>query len=198
MLIRPDRPDFDNRPDLNIGSSSRKGWRWRGAVALVATVWLAGCSWLQGDNRTACPVATIVPDAASITQFRPGAGQDLSDIVSHGTLSNVSGTCIYDSTGAHVDLYLTVGGERGPALQGNQASYQYFVAVASPDRTILAKRVFDTAVAFSGGAVRAGSRENVVETIPLPKDRDAGGYSVLVGFQLTQDQLAYNQKAAQH
>lgn len=153
---------------------------------------------MQGDNRTACPVATVVPDAATITQFRPGAGRDLSDIVSHGTLSNVTGTCIYDSTGAHVDLYLTVGGERGPAMQGSQADYQYFVAVASPDRTILAKQVFDTAVTFNGGAARAGSRENVVETIPLPTDRDAGGYSVLVGFQLTQDQLSYNQKAAQH
>ena len=82
--------------------------------------------------------------------------------------------------------------ERGPALQGNTAKYQYFVALAQPDDTLVSKAYFDTDVTFVPGQPRAGTREELTPKIPLPKDANAKDWKIYLGFQLTPEQLNFN------
>jgi hypothetical protein len=166
------------------------------AIAATALV-LGGCSMFSKDKTDlACPKVGILSDAAKVTLFRPGSGNGQTDVVAHAVVGDYTGSCTYDETGVTIDISLALVAERGPALTGTQIPLSYFVAISKPDGSIATKQVFATTVDFPGNAPRAGSREGLQPHIPLPKGQDARGYGVLVGFQLTPDQLAYNRKTA--
>ena len=170
------------------------------ALALIATAALAlgGCSAFSGEKLDlACPKVGILNDAARVTLFRTGPGSGgPADVVAHGVVGDYSGSCTYDETGVTIDVSLALVAERGPAMVGDQAALSYFVAIARPDGSIATKQVFPTTIVFPGNAPRAGSREDLQPHIPLPRGQDARGYQLLVGFQLTPDQLEYNRKTA--
>lgn len=189
------------RLDGNTASLARKALM--GAALLV----LAGCGsggFFSGktpeekakEATLACPRVGIVRELSEVVQFRPGQGREPSDVISHGVLSDYSGNCEYGSDGVTVNVNLTLLSDRGPALAGSQAQYRYFVAVVPPGtETPTSKQHFDTAVDFAAGQAHAGNREELVQTIPLPKDVNAKEWRVLIGFQLTPDELAFNRAA---
>jgi hypothetical protein len=162
---------------------------------------LTGCSMFgsgekPGDIALACPKVGIVRELQEVTQFRPG-GKDMTDIASRAALTDYSGNCEYGSDGVTLNLNLFVLAERGPAMQGNQASYRYFVAVTRPDEDMPAtKTEFESTVAFTKGQTRVVTKEELAPKIPLPKDINAKNWKVLVGFQLTPEQLDFNMKQA--
>ena len=90
---------------------------------------------------------------------------------------------------------MTLSAERGPALQTSQFSFDYFVTILTPDGAVSAKEVFRTPVGFPSGVFRAGALESLTQTIPLESGADARGYSILIGFQLTEDQVEYNRRS---
>ncbi len=188
---------MDRRRDRNIGTPARKSPLAPALLSLGALA-LSGCSSLGlgggGDTAAlACPKVAIVRDLSEVTQFRPGGGRDLTDVVSRAALADFSGNCEYASDGVTVNVNLFLVAERGPALQGNQASYRYFVAVAKPgeDRPS-SKSEFDATITFEPGKPRAGSREELAPRIPLPKDVNARDWNIFVGFQLSPEELAFN------
>src|SRR5688500_5409169 len=106
------------RPDRNTGTFAGKA---RVLLVLTAFAPLAACSGLGGSKAEAgaeplaCPRVAIVGDASEVTQFRPGAGKDLTDIRSRAALLDFTGGCEYDRTGVTVNLNLILAAERGPA-----------------------------------------------------------------------------------
>lgn len=135
----------------------------------------------------------ILADASEVTQFRPGATRTSSDIASRATMNQFNGECRYDRAGAIVTTDLSIIADRGPAMAGNSAAYEYFAAVLAPDQRILAKQVFSTAIDFRGQQ-RAGVQEQLEQRIPLPPGVNAAGYQIIYGFQLTADQLQFNEE----
>lgn len=166
------------------------------ATALLA---LGGCNSTGLGAPTAselalgCPRVSIIRELKTVTEFRPGAGRDVSDIVARGELVDYKGNCEYGSDGVTVNLSLLLGAEKGPAMTGNQAAFRYFVAVLRPDETKpVAKAEFDTQLVFRDGQTRAANNEEVTPRIPVPKDTNVKNWSVVVGFQLTEAQRDYN------
>lgn len=181
---------------LALKSPARKSLR---ALVVLATaaVGLSACSGLglgpkdPAEALLACPKVSIIRDLSEVTVLRPG-GRDLTDLESRAALADFSGNCDYTSTGVTVNVNLFLIAERGPAMKGDSAKYQYFVALAKPDDSIVSKVYFDTDVTFPAGQPRAGSKEELAPKIPLPKDANAKDWKVYLGFQLTPDQLAFN------
>lgn len=177
----------------------------RGVVLGLALLG-AGCSTAnrvlgmgeEKDPNVACPQVGILRDGARITQFRAGRGRDLTDIESRAELADFTGGCDYDSSGVTVNLKAGLVAERGPAFRGNQANYVYFVAIIAPDGTVLQKREFATEVNFPGNQPRSGSLEELSQRIPLSSQTDGKSYQVLLGFQLSSEQLEYNRRALMH
>jgi hypothetical protein len=164
---------------------------------LLGALALTGCSTVNnvvgtGKLDLACPKVAIVRDASTITQFRPGPGRDLTDVVSRAVLADFAGGCEYNRDGVTVNFALALVAERGPAFQGSQANYRYFVAITAPDDTVVAKQEFTTTVDFPANAPRAGTREDLQQQIPMPRDTDARNYQVLLGFQLSPQELEHN------
>lgn len=191
-----------DRRDRNIGTPARKSplaslmRKSRPALlAAGAVAVLSGCSGMgptsPSDAALACPKVNIVRDLQEVTVFRPG-GKDLTDLESRAALVDYTGNCEYTSAGVTVNVNVFLVAERGPALQGTTAKYQYFVALAQPDDTLVSKAYFDTDVTFVTGQPRAGTREELAPRIPLPKDANAKDWKIYLGFQLTPEQLNFN------
>ncbi|MBV6633004.1 MAG: hypothetical protein KI792_08235 [Alphaproteobacteria bacterium] len=156
---------------------------------------LAACTSNDSDPR-ACPRVAILQDAATVTVFDPADAVDLTDVVARGALSNIRGGCEYFDDEVEIAFEITLSAERGPALTTNQTSFDYFVSILEPSGQVVAKEVFRTPVTFPDGVFRAGTLESLEQAIPLPQEgMDARGYSVLLGFQLTEAQVAYNRRS---
>ncbi|MCK8784057.1 hypothetical protein M0638_06650 [Roseomonas sp. NAR14] len=164
-----------------------------GALAL-----LGGC----GDASllpARCPRIAILADAADLTQFRPGGGQDLTAMQVDGRMVGVSGQCDYAGRGRealNVTLSVAIEAERGPAAEGRTADLPYFIAVTGRDeRRILDKQPTVTTVRFGANTTRTTVRtDSMTIRLPLGDRHQAEDYTVLVGFQLTPEQLALNRR----
>lgn len=172
------------------------------AVALLGALSLGGCSSLFGPSEeeqaaalaapARCPKVAVLREASEATQFRQGGGRDLTDVVSRAAVLDFRGGCRPGEGQVEVDFQLVLAAERGPAFDGRDAGYQYFVAVTDPDGQVLAKQVFDATLRFEEGQSRVGSVEDLHQRIPVAQGRRAQDYQVLVGFQLTPEQLEFN------
>jgi hypothetical protein len=146
-----------------------------------------------GDTPAlACPKVTIPDETREVTQFRAGGARDMTDVISRAAVLEYGGGCEYGDKGVTVNLNLVLGAERGPAARDTQGAYQYFVAITDPAGRIIGKQQFDTTIAFSPNVGKGGSTEELVQQIPLAQGSSAAGYGIVVGFQLTPEQLAFN------
>jgi hypothetical protein len=143
----------------------------------------------------ACPRAAIVGDAADLTRYRSQGGQDLTDMVFDGRITDVSGQCVRGDDDT-LDLTLTVGFDlmRGPAMRGRAEEVPFFVAVAQGQR-ILNKQIYRLPANFAANTDRLRlSSDEVNIHLPLEANKSGAAYDVLVGFQLSPDELALNRR----
>jgi hypothetical protein len=152
----------------------------------------ASCSMFDNTPQHPCPQAGVPRDAATLTRFQPGPGRDLTDVIFDARVQDVKLSCSYDSKGANVDLLVMLRVDRGPASQERSATVPYFVAVTDPQHNVLAKQVFTKTLAFPPNVSRVADSDETEELIPLPKGKSAQRYGIVVGMQLTPDELKYN------
>ena len=91
-----------------------------------------------------------------------------------------------------IDLDMAFG--RGPMAREDQHTYRYWVAVTRTNVGPLAKQYFDVPVHFDKGDVRVTHKETIKKiVIPRANANISGAaFEILVGFDLTPDQLAFN------
>jgi hypothetical protein len=165
-------------------------------LSLAATAAVLGGCGASGDQfPPPCPAAAILGDAADLTRYR-GAGQDLTDMVLSGRITGLSGSCKRTSQGAVVltTVKVTLELTRGPAAPGRTVNAAYFVALTRGE-TILAKQVFPLSAEFAPNAERVRLTGDEVE-VPVPNrgSEGAAAYRILVGFELTPQELATNRR----
>ena len=186
-----------SRAPAKIGTCRNLPWRFMPglAVLLLTLCGLAGCGGSdQPRFAPACPQTGILRDGADMTRFRPN-GTDLTDMIVDGRIVGLSGKCSLDDP-THLRTVISVSMDltRGPAAQGRQADVTYFLAVSRGD-TILDKKDYTFNVSFPRNSDRVRLVGDQIDLV-LPVDPKLSGaaYSILVGFQLTPDQLAFNRK----
>lgn len=183
------------------------------ALALALAGSLAGCGegGLRGGGtgaappvttvRADCPEVGALAEAADLRRYRSETSQDLTDLVLEARLTGVSGRCEFIDRrrrdGVRVTLSLALEVMRGPAAPGRTLAVPYFVAVADSESRIPSKRVFEIPVEFPANRTRLRVvGEEVTVDLPLQAGRRASDYLVLVGFQLSEQELALNRRIA--
>ncbi len=178
------------------------------AITLTAAIILSACSTgfdagvgdIFGKSKPPlpCPRVSVLPNADSITIFKEGPGRDLVDVLYEGVITPVEGECVYenDDSEIYVDLILRIGGVKGPAARTQQQDFPFFVAIADKSKRILNKKIFISPITVPEGRRRAAVQEEIAQRIPLPSGRSGRDYTIVLGFQLTAEQLQYNQKTA--
>jgi hypothetical protein len=184
---------------LMPASSPILAWATRAALAVTLLPLLADCGPSRDQFAPPCPRASILGDAADIYLYRagsaPGAARDLTDLVLHGRVVGVNGSCRPGDTKKQLVTAFQVGFElsRGPAMQGRVAEVPVFMAVTDGD-TIIDKQVHLMRVEFPANIDRVinGTGEAQV-VLPVSPSKSGAAYGIIVGFQLTPDQLSRNQ-----
>jgi hypothetical protein len=116
-------------------------------------------------------------------------------MVIDGRITGLGGKCLLDDpTHLRTQLSVALDLTRGPASRSDTQEVAYFVSVSKGD-TILDKRIYRLAVAFPGNSDRARLRTDEVDLVlPIDDKVQGNSYSILVGFQLTPEELAFNRR----
>jgi hypothetical protein len=167
-----------------------------GAVALAVAI--SGCS---ATKRTpACPRVSVLEEGSQMTRFAPGPGRDLLDVEFEAGITTIESTCKYKTEGGRRNLIVALATVfstmRGPADQQREARFAYFVAVLR-NGEVINKQIFEMDVPFPGNRTRVTVRDSdppVSIDIPNVGESAAFDYEIIVGLQLTPEELDYNRQ----
>jgi hypothetical protein len=162
-------------------------------LAGVAALAAAGCS-KQGPAKP-CPRVAVLTDASHLVRFKPGTGRDLTDIVYEADISVRRGSCEYvkKDTELDVDMQVEVQAVRAPGAS-EKGEFGYFVRTTDRGGRVTGGENFVMTVPFSEDLRRAGGIEEVSLSFPLKTNQLGNEFEIVVGFQLSPDELEYNRR----
>ena len=173
------------RQPLSAGRMARAS-AWMALIAIAAAVSACGKTQLPS-----CPPVAIVAETAKLVKFRPGPGRDLTDVEYEAEITNFQGKCDYDKKGVNIDITVAFTVSRGPAITGQQAQFDYFVAIPKYRPAERGKRIFPVAVKFDTAAQRGVQTDEVHLQLPIKPD-NSDDYEIYLGLQLSHDQVEFN------
>ncbi len=146
-----------------------------------------------------CPQVEIVEDLSTISDFTDPKKQTNNNLTSRVVITKAESECDLSSQTATVDLKLIFDGTLGPKGRARKTdkpffSYPFFVAVTTPSGKILAKEIFAASMTYNANENTHTYFENMRQIIPIKNKKQARFYKVLIGFQVTPDQLKYNRE----
>ncbi len=157
---------------------------------------LSGCgNFLDRGPKEPCPRISILSEAAQVTQFQEGPGRDLRDVRFQGKFGNIAVNCSVDDGNVVMQTSIEVIVAMGPAATERVGQFSFFVALTDPSEDILVKEVFVSPLEFQANQRRSGVVEQIEQRFSLKSGERAARYAILVGFQLSRDQLDYNRKS---
>jgi hypothetical protein len=166
-------------------------------ILLTIALLVGGCS--SNKKAEVCPRVAALSEAGSLTRFAPGPGRDILDVDFQGEVTDLVAQCDFaDAKGARlvaVQLAPVFTLSRGAANTNRKADFTYFVSVVR-NEAILSKQLFEVASTFAGNRSRIVVKDDdppVMIDIPLPYRAAENEYEILVGFQLTAEELQWNQ-----
>ena len=157
-------------------------------LALAVTAPLAfGSAEAKPKPRAAtCPSISILADASRV------AVMDGSKVGLKAEIVKPELGCAVGRSSATAHLSVMVKGAIAPEAAVEARTVPYFVAVIAGGK-VIEKQVFDLKLPFAGTDRTLFVKEKVARVeIPIETGRGADDYSVTIGFQLTEAQLAWN------
>lgn len=143
-----------------------------------------------------CPPVSVRPDLQKLTEFQNDAKPSDSSKISEAEMLHVQNTCRVENGALVMQVDITVAGKTGPKARVKSTdqpsfAYPYFLAVTDGSGAVLAKEIFAVTVAYGKDKKEITQTENIFQTMPFPNKEAGQVYNVIVGFQLTEDQLNY-------
>lgn len=143
-----------------------------------------------------CPRVGVVEDLNSLTQLSDESGK-LGTEISSARMASVQSQCAINDKNVIVDMDIMFEGRMGPKGRVKpddmpSFSYPYFIAITTPSGSITAKEVFTATVAYEANQDTMNHAEQIRQVIPLTGEYNPSDFEILVGFQLSPAELAYN------
>lgn len=136
-----------------------------------------------------CPAVAIVGDTGTLTRFE-GEGRTAEDVLFTASISDVNVTCSEgDSVTSAISFY--VGAQSEGRVVSDSITLPYFVAVLKDNSEVVTKRIFDVTLRFDSNGY-AASQEVLSQFIPTIEQARRYNYELLIGFQLSADDVAFN------
>lgn len=148
-----------------------------------------------------CPQVAVVEDLKHLSQFETPAQPSPETNISRISMTGMKSSCRMTEKTVAVDIGLRFDAELGPKTnhwkaESRSFAYPYFVAVTTPAGEIISKEVFAATIRYDANETALTQEESMRQIIPLREDMDVSGYEILIGFQLTDDELNYNRTTA--
>ncbi len=160
---------------------------------------------LSGEDKTTaeflinadCPRVDVIEELSSVTTLGNTPSGLNPGVMSEIKIMQVASACEYDAQSVTADISVSFEAKLG--MDGLTSAepvytYPYFIAVTTPGGRILAKELFDAPIKYTVNNNTIIYKDMVRQIIPVIDRNDGGRHTILVGFQLTPDQLAYNRQ----
>ena len=168
----------------------------RRAAALVLVLLAAGCARGGDVKKLVCPGNIVAPNVDAYALLRDGASDSAGpqDVRFGAQIVSLNGSCSRASDGG-IDVSTRIVflvARNDPALR--QVDFSYFIAIADAQKNVLAKQIFPVHVDFGVRQVQMRITDNAAEHLALHDTRLGGQYGVIVGMQLTREQVDFNRR----
>lgn len=166
------------------------------ALTVLVLPLLAGCE-TQAD-RTNCPVTNILANTASLTVFKPNMQADPAGMLYSVQMTGVKRSCDFDKDEGTADSDLTITFRATRPPSGGEAHYTvpYYVATMLGGSTVITKQILAVPFDFAPGQSTVTFTADVPDVvIHFANGKKPYEYGLLVGIQLTREQLDYNSKS---
>jgi hypothetical protein len=146
-------------------------------------------------NVGPCPLMGVLYDSSRVVDFAAPDQERYSNIEYTAEMQGVRGLCRYvDADPITMSLDIDMAFGRGPAATSDRQTYRYWVAVTRRGIAPIEKVYFDVDVRFPRDEVVVTHRESI-ERIVIPRatpDLSGENFEILIGFELTPEQLQFN------
>ena len=160
--------------------------------AVAGALSLGACTrYTEGTNLT-CPRAVMLAGTETQTRFAPGAARTDANVIAQIEIDNIQYSCQVATRQALAGVAFDVRAARRDVSLVGDIDVPYFVAVTDVNGTVVAKQNFTTRLHFLPGVSTVTALERIQETIPLAAGQRAVGFEIIVGIQLTREELDYN------
>jgi hypothetical protein len=147
----------------------------------------------ETPNAGPCPTVRVLYDASRFVELN--GEEQFGNVGYTGEIQNVRSFCRYAGTDPiRMELEVDFAFGKGPRAQGAGKSVSYWVAVTRRDIAPIARQDFTIAAQFPTGTDRVAVTDKIgAITIPRAnKDVSGANFEILVGFNLTPEQLQFN------
>lgn len=149
------------------------------------------------QSSSECPQVKVLKDLASIAQFADPLITTPETLVASTKLEHIETKCTIVGDAVTLELTLDFSGNLGGAgvsdLNGQaNYTYPYFLTVITPDGQILSKDVFALSMVYENKKTALQKREELRQIIPLGQGQSSGKFQVIIGFQLSEQELQFN------
>jgi len=144
-----------------------------------------------------CPNIKIVDDLDVMHQFSSPKNPVERNRISSLYLTSLSGDCNVSGNNVVVDVNIEYEGILGPKARIWETdkpsfAYPYFMAMTDPSGNIITKDVYAVTMTYESGSSRVALKESLNQIIPKNNVRDLSDHTIMIGLQLTPDELAFN------
>jgi len=139
-----------------------------------------------------CPDVAFLDGLDQMTFFKDETSADISNVLFSSKMKQLVFDCSFSAEGADVEVIFTTESRLALAKKETLVEVAYFIAAVNPDGKILTKRVFNIDIPFSPKKLTVIQEETVSPFFPRRSGNDFTGYKVLIGFQLTKNQVNFN------
>jgi len=141
-------------------------------------------------NAMFCPQVAVLQQAQTLTTFLPGRS-DVAAQLTTAQITGVSGDCALEKEkqALLITVKPTFLANNGPANNGKPLTLPWFAAITQDD-SIISKSHYDVTLKFSGNANMASTTAKPAK-IEVPNVPASAQLQILLGFEMTPDQLAY-------
>lgn len=145
-----------------------------------------------------CPGVSLRPDLRRLVEFYDPSKPVETGKISEISIDAVRNVCRIENAQLVMQIDFSLSGKTGPKARVKPSdkpsfAYPYFVAVTDPQGNVLSKEIFAASVAYTADQKEIKQTESIFQNMPFPDSSIGQSYTVVVGFQLTPEQLAYNQ-----
>jgi hypothetical protein len=168
------------------------------APLVLAAMGVSGCQPTRIDDLlVSCPTLSLPSDLADLTRYREGAAPDLSTVVLDAKVTAVDAHCRRGRRDQSVDATVSMRFQldRGPAAATRGVQLPWFIAVLDQENNVVNRQTFVLPAQFGRNTTRAAVSSQPVEiSFPVGQERRAQDYRILVGFQLSPEELELNRR----
>jgi hypothetical protein len=165
-------------------------------LSVLPVLLLSACQ--SPKDRALCPGASILAPTSALTRFKPGMEGDPSGELFRIQIVDVKSGCSVDRDEGTTDNDIEVTFRATRAPSGDPATFTapYFVASTFDGLNITSKKILATAFTFQPGeSTVTVTAEMPSLVIKFENGKKAYQYGIVVGLQLTREDMTYNAHA---